>query len=54
MQLYASMGSRVDRKPLASEDATLYEFYCVFFFKSHLMIYDINLTHRPIQRTTST
>lgn len=32
MQLYASMGSRVDRKPLSSKDATLF-FYCFFFFQ---------------------
>lgn len=32
MQLYASMGSRVDRKPLSSKDATLF-FYCFFFSK---------------------
>lgn len=53
MQLYASMGSRVDRKPLSSKDATLF-FYCFFFFKSHFMIYDLNLTPRPSQITTST
>lgn len=53
MQLYASMGSRVDRKPLSSKDATLF-FYCFFCFKSHFMIYDLNLTPRPSQITTST
>lgn len=30
MQLYAFMGSRVDRKPLSSKDATL--FFLLFFF----------------------